>query len=1027
MSTGKKIRLLCSEADREALQPLLDALREKGLRITEASDAKKDDIVLAALTENFYSDRGKTEALLSLVGAGAENILPVQLDEKTIPDAVKNALYARNIIPAAGRETGLIAERIAAAIPQSKSALSRILIAAAVVVAAVVGIILWRGGKDQDPIPPAIVETESPYVLPAGLTTEDLEKIEDVIIVGERAEFYTKADMPSGSSYPDWDYFAYREFDNNGAHWYSRDDGHEYRMTRYEDLRFLELMPNLRYLTLAQMEAGQMPELSKLTKLRNLMLMDSVIPELDWAAGSSIRKIDLLDSTGSITDFSPLTSCEKLSEVHIDVMRVREADFTGFAPPALSWLWINNGEDLRSAPDLSVLSACTKLRECHLDRLAITDLDFLSGGVSLEKLRLSELHELRDISGLSGQTVLKDLQFEECRALTDFGPLASCTALQRLNISCGGDNRLRDVSFLSSLPHLSSIGLGNVDLPDLDFLNALSAYRSNLNYFGIWGRCADYSGLAAIQRYDNLSLDPDDGVRLDAILPYLEGAAIQDLQLRRFSEVDLSALPKVSNRLELDRCGIEDLSTMPEDWYALILSFNKCERLRSLAGLEKQSRIGQRGIGSIEIYACPRLSDWSALEGMDMSSLRITGGYTLPDFAGLTLGRLRLDRVAEITDLQFLDAMEVSHALDVELVGLDELKSLEPLRRFHGRSLVVPPQLAEQAEDLVKSGNYIEYRVEYPEGGWELDDMAVTLLSLDELDTLPPALLRRVEHVCLVGDTLVDINEGDIWEDWSNGRPTLMLNRWNGDEPTPIAYGHGFTDVMEMLSKLTGLKELRLYRQPIRSLDGIQNFPELEETQIVLCDDLTDASAAFACPNLRFVRIDNCPITSIQGVQNLRELMNLNINGTKVSDLSPLAECDFSAAREDGGFDLFINNLPVSDYAPIAGIPLNRLDINNVDAERYLELIEGAPLRSFQACDSFMGRSGADANALFADFVRSHPQLEYLNIAWNQAITDLSPLLELEELQEVRVSRDMEKAIASLDGQNLRFRLEIEG
>ena len=381
----------------------------------------------------------------------------------------------------------------------------------------------------------------------------------------------------------------------------------------------------------------------------------------------------------------------------------------------------------------------------------------------------------------------------------------------------------------------------------------------------------------------------------------------------------------------------------------------------------------------------------------------------------------------QLTGKQFLDAMEVSHALDVELVGLDELKSLEPLRRFHGRSLVVPPQLAEQAEDLVKSGNYIEYRVEYPEGGWELDDMAVTLLSLDELDTLPPTLLRRVERVCLVGDTLVDINEGDIWEDWSNGRPTLMLNRWNGDEPTPIAYGQGFTDVMEMLSKLTGLKDLWLYKQPIRSLDGIQNFPELEETQIVLCDDLTDASAAFACPNLRFVRIDNCPITSIQGVQNLRELMNLNINGTKVSDLSPLAECDFSAAREDGGFDLFINNLPVTDYAPLAGIPLNRLDINNVDAERYLELIEGAPLRSFQACDSFMGRTGADANALFADFVRSHPQLEFLNITWNQAITDLSPLLELEELQEVRVSRDMEKAIASLDGQNLRFRLEIEG
>ena len=59
MSTRKMIRLLCSDADRALLQPLLDALREKGLRITEASGAKKDDIVLAALSETSMPTAGR--------------------------------------------------------------------------------------------------------------------------------------------------------------------------------------------------------------------------------------------------------------------------------------------------------------------------------------------------------------------------------------------------------------------------------------------------------------------------------------------------------------------------------------------------------------------------------------------------------------------------------------------------------------------------------------------------------------------------------------------------------------------------------------------------------------------------------------------------------------------------------------------------------------------------------------------------------------------------------------------------------
>ena len=1017
----KMIHLLCADADREAMRELLGELRARGLPVSEGAPGK-DDVVLAALSEAFYADSGKTEVLLDLVAAGAENVLPLQLDASPIPDTVKNALYARNIIPAAGRDAAHTAERIAAAIPDRPSVLPKLLIAGTVVLAAIIGLLIWRANRAPAPeeIVPAPAEEE--IYIPEGLTAEDLEKIVDLIIVGEQMEFYTKDDIVN-AQYPDWDYFAYRDFDNDGAHWYSRDDGHEYRLTRYEDLRFLELMPNLHCLTLAQMEAERLPELSKLGKLERLMLMDSVFPDLDWVADSFITKIDFLNSRGNVSSYAALTSCGSLREVHIDLIGQREADFTGFAPPKMSWLWINNGEDLRITPDLSALSACTRLRECQLEFFPITDLSFLSNASGLLQLRLFGLHQLRDISALGSMANLRELQIEDCDAIGDFGAVARCTALERFAYRTEGFHVFRDASVLSDLPRLNNISLQNVDLPDVEFLRGVGEHQGSID-LDLTGNFDDYSALEAITHYKRLNLDPGDGTPLTEILPYLEGAQVQDLCLRRFAEVDLAALPRPSSRLELDRCGITDLGTMPEDWKASRLNLNKCSTLRSLDGLQNQNHISV-----LEIFLCPRMTDWSALEGMKLSTLAITGGYTLPEGVNFQTGTLRIDSVADVSDLSFLDSLDAEKPCSFELVGLDDLQNLQPLSRFHGAYLAVSPQLAEQAQDLVKAGNYHEYRIEFPEGGWEMDEMEISLLSLDELDTLPPALLRRVEHVCLVGDTVVDISQGDVGEDWSNGEPTPVYHRWGSDEETPIAHGPGFEDILEKLSKLTGLKDLRLYQQPIRTLDGIQSFSELEEIQIVVCRDLRDASAAFACPSLRFVRIDNCPIPSIQGVQNLQSLTELNINGSEVTDLSPLTQLDLSLAMaERGGFGLCVNAVPVEDYSPLATIPvLDNLDINDTDAGRFLPYLEGVEVHRLSACNVFPERGETDSDASFAAFVRSHPQLRELWIPWNPGITDLTPLLELEGLEYLRVSYDMEEAIASLDERDIPFTFEIEG
>ena len=1039
----KTIRILAAEADRERLDPILESLHAQGIRTEESGKAGsgRDGSVLAVLSEAFYSDAEAVENLLGLLGQGVGNVLPLQLDETPIPDTVKNALYSRNIISASGREPAQIASRIISALPKKKNRLPLLLILLGILVLAAVGYLYWRSmEKPAEPAaataPPTPEPTEVPPELPMGLTMEDLASIEVVMIVGEQAEFYRREDIVKRGSSPQWEEFFYRNYDETGAHFYSKEDGHEYSMTRYEDLSFLDLMPNLHSLYLCGIETDLLPDLDDNPRMRQLMLADCEIPDLDWLAGSSFNSIDILNSTGSIRDFSPLTTCERLYYVHIDLVGTQEADLSGFAPPALEQLWINNGSDLTGELDLSGLAACARLKECRLENdLPITDLSFLSGTLAMEKLFLHQLYRLSDISPVSSLKKMSQLELQDCNSVQDYSPIAECGRLSELMLSKNNEARIRNVSFLASLPYLDNLTLYGLDIPNLDFLKGNNSHRITMSNLDLGGEIGDYSGLGAIQKYSRLCLEPYDSPDPDRILPHIENAVIGTLVLRGFSRVDLSALPRITDELELDRCGIRDLSTMPESWEANRLYLNKCSRLTSLEGLQNQSRIGkgQIGVGNVRIFLCPRLTDWSALSGMSLNSLEIVGGYTLPSFADFHTGRLRIESMEEIADLSFLDEMDASRSCSFELVGLDAVTSLAPLDRFHGVYLAVPPQLAEQAEDLVKAGNFQEYRVEYPEGGWEMDDVEISLLSLDELDTLPDALLRRVNRLHIAGSMLVDPEQYDIWQDWSRGgnTPKLVLHDRVTDEEIPVPAGSGIVTDLSMFDKLTGLMDLELYGQPLTSLDGIQNFQDMQQLRICYCTKLKDASPAFAMPDLRWLSFQGCPISSIQGIQNLNMLEELEIDNTKVADLSPLLECDFSNAMANrGGFRLNLNNTPVKEYSALSAIPaFFRLDINDANPSLFLPYLEGKEIRELNISNTFTKQhrlKEKDANALFADFVRSHPELQRISMPWNQALTDLTTLLELENLEYVRVSNDMKKAISSLEGQTYGFELEID-
>ena len=1010
---NQSIRILAAENDREALRPILEALKQQGIPVKEGGTGP----TLAVLSQSFFADSALTGTLLARLGAGAEQVLPLHLDGSELPEAVKNALYASNILSAADRDPALLAQRIAAALPERKRRTPLLLTIGALVLAALAAVFIVRAlGSGGSPVP-----EEEKITIPAGLglTEEDLAEVRCVVIVGEHFQYYTdqtRQYRDFGSDWPDM-LFQLASCDHEqDFQWYWNEDGSKVALTPY-DLRFLGLMPNLEELHMAMVDLTDAPDLQGLDKLQVVWALDSQMEDLNWLGGTGIKKAQLRCDV----DYSPLASCEKLSYAILDVFSEKGADFSAFSPPKLYEfdLVCHNVDTL----DLSGLAACEKLEQLRLGSSPIRDLDFLQGKDMLNQVHLDRMEKLRDISALRGRDRLRELRIAGCRQLQDYTPIADCPAMEDLTLDTG-ENRLRDASFLRDLPRLRDINLFGVELQNLDFLQEIGQRQKNLQ-FEFCGHADDYASLAAVGTYRRLSLDLDNSAEFSQLLPFLEGVSVQDLVLRRCGDVDLSALPRVTSRLELDSCSLMDLSSLPETWSATHILLNKCSSLTSLEGLQNQKALGGAG-GILEIFQCPRLTDWSALAGRNLSSLSICGGYTLPDFSTFQTGSLTLDSVEEVEDLHALDGMDNERPHSFKLVGLEPVNDLSPLGRFHGSFLAVSPQLAEQGEDLVKTGNFSELRIEYPQGGWEMDDSEIALLSLDELNTLPKALLRRVTKLYVVGNQVVDPERYDMGDAWINDRSWPLLHDRQTDEETLVKEAGSLTD-LSALSELTGLRELCLVNQPLMSLDGIQNMASLESLRVNYAP-LTDASPVFALQDLRFLDLACCPIPSIQGVQNLRRLGGMNLTETQVTDLSPLKACDFSGTTEEqNGFSLIIGRVPIQDFSPLAAIPvLSMLDLNDVPAEDFLPYLEGTEVRRLSICNVFTDPDEAKNDALFAAFVQNHPQLEELDIPWNQELTDLSPVFDLPELRTLRVSSDMRAAINSL-GQDLPFTLEIEG
>lgn len=1007
------LKVLAAPEDLELLQGVFENLKNGGVTISsQTGSLGKKDMVLAVLSEHFYSDEGLKAQLFDQLAVGAEMILPLNLSQSPIPDEIMNLLFARNIIMASGRTDEQLAERILSAIPEKKSHMTKILAGAVAVLCVLGGLFLWRS-MDKGETEPAMA-VEEPVPNPLGITEEELAEIQDVIIIGDYFEYFTIDDYYKYGHWPEIQDFAYDAWPDGSCHWYSTEDGHEYTMTRYEDLRFLELMPNLKMIrmVLVDVDADMLPDLSSSEKLTDVVIDNCSMTDISWLSGSSIFNLQVHGT--NIADYSPLTACQKLQNAILDGQGKTGGNFTDFVPPSLFDLTINS---MNEDTDLTALAKSQQLTYLRLNSLPVENLDFLKEIKSLKHLEITGLPQLRSISGVSELTDLRVLQIAQCDGIRDYTPIHACSNLEVISIDRWNWIPV-DSSFLNGLTKLRDIGLFGLNLNNMEFLADVNQQIGGL-CLSFCGDIQDYSGLAHVQKFLWLHVNPrtNDGRYGDfsAVAPHLQNAAIAEMELYNCTNVDLSALPNVTRRLVLTGGVLEDLSGLNSQ-NLMCLELKDMQYLRSLNGIDGLSRL-ENGIMELNILGCIRLNDYSALDGASLRSLQLVGMYNLPDFSRFALKVLKMESIEDMEDLSFLDTLDRNLMYTFSFAGMDALKDISILREYKGSDLSVPPQVADQAQELVQSGNFYNYRVIFPESGWNPMNEEVTLLSMEELDTLPKAALRRVSRVWIAGDEIIDPNRYDIWEEWQGDRPFAVLHDRETGETRRIMPG-GIYD-FSRLSELTNLWDLRLISQPITTLEGIQNLSNLRYFHATNCSSLQDVSALYTLQNLEEISFQMTPVDSIQGVQNLPNLWNLNVASTYVTDLSPLADCDFSYAESVGGFCLVTSNTHITDLSPIAGIPsFGHLNVCGYPPELWMDYVENTYIRGY------CGPMGSDETLRL--FVQQHPELQDMNIERGYELSDLTPLLELPDLTYVHIWDGADYAASSLEGLRRNFQLDVD-
>ena len=1003
---------LFHEADRAQALPVLEMLEQRGLTLCYPKNLKHPKRVVkrACVVVAFLSAQSESDPLFERAILLAKTLevplVGVKLDEAPMQSAINSLLYTSNIIFAQRYETpSLLVERLMTAAALAHPKLTRrqiiaarhtalLLITGVVVILVAAGLFLYQRGRAEKQ--PANLQTETADIaglLQSGMTEEDLQNIYTLILVGDNM-----IDPNDLGYYRDWrETVSMMEIDGELV-WSI--DGKQIPRGTAKDFSLIGRMTNLQNLVLLNQSVTDLSPLKSLTKLAYVEIADCPVESMEALSDKRVLQEVQLDRT-QVTSLKPLESCIKLERFSCDMEHCASVD--GIGNPALKELWLYRAEKLTN---LDALSACTSLENLHIDTaFQLNDISGLAGCKSLSKLEMYDALALYRCDDLINLTELREVRLMNDR-LSDLSPLKNARGLQRLSLE---GVPVRSLEWTSGLNKLLFVEVHGTRLRSMDFLKNLGVDTLELHFSG--NNFEDYSGLAAIHNYSYMHLYPKDR-NLNAVLPYIADAKISTLHLYDCNGIDFAKLPPKIINLHItmgNLASLEGISALADLNTLHLEDVNRLSSLKGLAESEKLTRL--------TLQSCMRLTDYEELYQKRLANLELLDLPTPPDLSRLQMlkgGNLTLERMPAINDLTPLSVIQ-TQLNSLQIKDMTALRGLLPIRQMHVTELIVSPEFAEQAKQLREENAIDRYQIAYPENELWLEDLsAITLLSLEELDTLPDSILQRVQEVSIIGDCVLDPETQEWRDEWKQNKQIFyVLDRASG-EKTQV--GKGVIREIGNLSKLTNLQSLRLYDQPLTSLQGIQNLPDLRMLE-VRKSPLSDASAAFTLTRLERLSLFNTGITSIQGVQNLSKLVQLDITGTQVEDLSPLNDCDFSYAMENGGLELQIEFVRCTELSPLSSIPgFADLNIGGHSAKTWLPYLEGKQVTR-------LGANHCELTNEQVALLAALPGLKELDVSWNEQITDLSPLLACPTLEKLIINRDNAEALASIQGK-AKFAIE---
>lgn len=1026
--------VLSHSSDETKIAEILDKLSSSGLRLYLINENNINEkiidkacSVIAFLSEKYYESESLQNAYLK-AGKLGKNIISVRTDDAQMPEVLSNYSYSKNSLNMKKYDADGLIQRILSADEIKNPGLTKaqlsaykrtviglVLAAVAVIAAIVVGVVSSSNSKSD-----AQSAEENDFLVQTGILEEDLENVKSFVMIGDYV-YYSK--------------FAAEPYDYVNDYWndeHQKDEyvlietGEKVEMGGPEDLSFLTRLPNLTNLILINQNADSLPDLSGLETLSCVIIEWSDIENLEGLR--SCKELNYVSiQSDYISDLSPLNDCPSLNHIQIrDSREIKNFD-------SLSSSSINMIEMFSSTlQDISGLSGC--------ENLSCLSIFMRNGGPQCDLTPLGKCAKLRElyvdtmssqmpidlsfVSSLSNLTSL-DIWAESIAGGTD--SIGNCQNLETLKIEIGDGPQYLDFSCLGKLLKLNNITLDNINC-SLDFLKERAQNRPTLTRLSISGNNIDFSGLGSLTSLGTLGIGGM-GNYDTSIFNNLGELTLSVLHINSFESVDLSELPEGITELSIENCNFDNLGELSCKKLSK-LYFGKNTAITSLSGIEQLTNLKE-----LSIWDCYRLTDIDALYDVkDIRYLGLTRQLVLPDYSKIQFQRnylgIQIADIPGLTELSCLDVLteeQVQNGNAIIDIQGNEVENLNALYRFKGDRLVVSDNLAVQAEDLIENECFKNLDIVYSDA-WDGNSMNVMVNSLEELNSMPKALLKYIKYLSIAGDVVYDDNWWIGVDDMSDEKE-VIASSFQDDSRNMVVQATQTLD-MELISQLTGLEYLCLAKQKIDSLDGIQNLENLDTLRIINCD-VEDISPIFAIDSIRNLTLCGDNITSINGIQNLINLCSLSIEYANVNDISPLSEIKFCSAVYDEGVELVLpfpwkNETYPTDVSAIAAPPKYRsLDLNNYNEqwgiEDWVPYLDGKEIVSAYFMNSF------NSNEQLERFVDTVGSVRELNICYNDHLTDLSCLTRLNGLGRVSISSDMQAAINSLEGVDFSFELEIQG